>query len=65
MKEKIYVLDTNIILQNFQNLNRISDNKSNKIVIHSTINRTQKPTEFIEEVDDFLDEWEAGLKADF
>ncbi|NOR27827.1 MAG: hypothetical protein GQ540_04785 [Lutibacter sp.] len=37
----------------------------NKIVLHSTINRTQKPTEFIEEVDDFLDEWEAGLNADF
>ncbi|RXI43259.1 phosphate starvation-inducible protein PhoH [Malaciobacter mytili] len=33
MKEKIYVLDTNIILQNIQNLNRISDNKTNKIVI--------------------------------
>ena len=37
----------------------------NKIVLHSTINRTQKPTEFIEEVDEFLDEWEAGLNANF
>lgn len=37
MKEKIYVLDTNIILQNIQNLNRISDNKSNKIVIPETV----------------------------
>jgi len=36
-----------------------------KIVIHSTINRTQKPIEFIEEIDDFLDEWEAGLNANF
>ncbi|RXJ84853.1 PhoH family protein [Arcobacter sp. CECT 8985] len=37
MKEKIYVLDTNIILQNIQNLNRISDNKTNKIVIPETV----------------------------
>lgn len=37
MKEKTYVLDTNIILQNIQNLNRISDNKSNKIVIPETV----------------------------
>jgi len=36
-----------------------------KIIIHATINRTQKPEEFIEEVDEFLDEWEAGLKANF
>ena len=33
MKDKIYVLDTNIILQNIQNLNKISDNGSNTIVI--------------------------------
>ena len=37
----------------------------NKIVIHSTINRTQKPDEFVEEIDEFLDEWESGLKAQF
>jgi len=37
-----------------------------KIVLHATINRTQKPNEFIEEIDEFLDEWEEGLKnADF
>jgi len=36
-----------------------------KIVIHATINRTQKPYEFIEEVSDFLDEWENGLKTIF
>lgn len=36
-----------------------------KIIIHATINRTQKPTAFIEEIDEFLDEWEAGLKANF
>lgn len=32
-----------------------------KIVLHCTINRTQKPIEFIEEIQEFLDEWEAGL----
>lgn len=37
----------------------------NKILLHSTINRTQKPTEFIEEIDEFLDEWEAGIIANF
>ena len=37
----------------------------NKIIIHSTINRTQKPPEFIEEIDEFLNEWEAGLNANF
>jgi len=37
----------------------------NKIVLHSTINRTRKPTEFIEEINDFLDEWEAGLISQF
>ena len=37
MKEKIYVIDTNIILQNIQNLNRISDNKTNTLVIPETV----------------------------
>lgn len=37
MKEKIYVVDTNIILQNLQNLYRVSDNKSNTIVIPETV----------------------------
>ena len=36
-----------------------------KIVLHATINRTQKPDEFIEEVHEFMDEWEAGLMANF
>lgn len=36
-----------------------------KIVIHCTINRTKKPTEFIEEINDFLDEWESGLISQF
>ncbi|AXH09365.1 phosphate starvation-inducible protein PhoH [Malaciobacter halophilus] len=37
MKEKIYVIDTNIILQNIQNLIRVSDKKTNKIVIPETV----------------------------
>lgn len=37
MKDKIYVIDTNIILQNMQNLNRISDNSTNTIVIPETV----------------------------
>lgn len=35
----------------------------NKIVLHSTINRTQKEAKFIDEIKDFLDEWETGLQA--
>ncbi|RXJ68142.1 phosphate starvation-inducible protein PhoH [Halarcobacter ebronensis] len=37
MKEKIYVIDTNIILQNVQNLSRLSDNKTNNIVVPETV----------------------------
>ena len=37
----------------------------NKIVLHCTINRTQKPPEFIEEINDFLEEWEIGLATQF
>lgn len=37
MKEKTYVVDTNIILQNVQNLYNISDNKTNTIVIPETV----------------------------
>ena len=37
----------------------------NKIVLHATINRTQKPEEFIEEIIEFLDEWETGIKSIF
>lgn len=36
-----------------------------KVVIHATINRTQKPDEFIEEIIEFLDEWETGIKSNF
>jgi PhoH-like ATPase len=37
MAKKVYVLDTNIILQNIKNLSEISDNKSNTIVIPETV----------------------------
>ena len=37
----------------------------NKIVIHLTINRNQKPTEFVEEIQEFLDEWINGLTNQF
>ncbi|NQY92990.1 MAG: PhoH family protein [Campylobacteraceae bacterium] len=37
MKEKVYVLDTNIILQNIQNLKKISDNGTNILVIPETV----------------------------
>lgn len=33
----------------------------NKLIIHATINRTQKPQDFIDEVNEFLDDWEEGL----
>ena len=36
-RKKVYVLDTNIILQNLQNLYKISDNKTNHIVIPETV----------------------------
>ena len=36
-----------------------------KIIIHATINRTQKPEEFLEEINEFLNEWEAGLTNNF
>lgn len=39
--------------------------EENKIVLHCTINRTQKSDEFIEEIEDFLIEWEAGLNSQF
>jgi len=37
----------------------------NKIMLHCTINRTQKQAEFVEEIDEFLDEWVAGLTNQF
>jgi hypothetical protein len=36
-----------------------------KIVLHCTINRTQKPIEFLEEIEEFMDEWETGLNSQF
>ena len=37
----------------------------NKVVLHSTINRTQKPDDFIEEIHEFMDEWKAGIMKNF
>lgn len=34
-----------------------------KLIIHATINRTQKPAEFIDEINDFLNDWEQGLSS--
>lgn len=36
-----------------------------KIVLHATINRTQKPEAFVEEIIEFLDEWESGIKSNY
>jgi len=33
----------------------------NHLILHCTINRTQKSVEFIEEINEFLDEWQEGL----
>ena len=32
-----------------------------KIIIHATINRTKKQQEFIDEIHEFLNDWESGL----
>lgn len=37
----------------------------NKIVLHLTINRTQKHENFIEEIREFMEEWEEGLAEGF
>ena len=37
--------------------------KQNQLILHCTINRTQKPAEFIEEINEFLDEWQEGLQS--
>ena len=39
--------------------------EQNKIILHCTINRTQIPIKFVEEITDFLDEWETGLNREF
>jgi len=36
-----------------------------KIVIHLTINREKKQKEFIDEINEFLDGWETGIKVFF
>lgn len=37
----------------------------NKIMLHCTINRTQISNEFMEEINEFLEEWQAGLTKQF
>ena len=39
--------------------------EKDKIILHCTINRSEKPLEFIEEIEEFMDEWEEGLKRAF
>lgn len=39
--------------------------EQNKIVLHCTINRTLKSIEFVEEIEEFLEEWEMGLNREF
>ncbi|PKP29298.1 MAG: hypothetical protein CVU01_00655 [Bacteroidetes bacterium HGW-Bacteroidetes-18] len=39
--------------------------EQDKIILHCTINRSEKPMEFIEEIEEFLQEWEEGLKREF
>lgn len=39
--------------------------ENDKIILHCTINRIQKPIEFIEEIEAFLEEWEDGLNREF
>lgn len=36
-----------------------------KVVIHLTINRERKQKEFVDEINEFLDGWEAGMKIFF
>lgn len=36
-----------------------------KIVLHCTINRIEIKNEFLEEIDEFLDEWQEGLELIF
>jgi len=37
--------------------------KESNIVIHLTINRSQKPTAFIDEIQEFIEEWAIGLNS--
>lgn len=39
--------------------------EKDKIILHCTINRIEKPIEFIEEIEEFLAEWEEGLNRAF
>jgi PhoH-like ATPase len=37
MADKVYVVDTNIVLQNIQNIKNLSDNGKNIVVIPETV----------------------------
>ena len=39
--------------------------EKNKIVLHCTINKTQISVEFVEEIEEFLEEWQVGLNREF
>ncbi|MDO9274854.1 MAG: hypothetical protein Q7T92_04795 [Lutibacter sp.] len=39
--------------------------EKDKIILHCTINRIEKALEFIEEIEEFLAEWEVGLNRTF
>lgn len=39
--------------------------EKDKIILHCTINRIEKPIEFIEEIEGFLAKWEDGLNRAF
>ncbi len=39
--------------------------EEDKIVFHLTINRTQKDPEFIDEIKDFVEDWESGIINNF
>jgi hypothetical protein len=33
-----------------------------KVILHVTINRTRKAPEFVEEIEEFMDDWDEGIK---
>jgi len=38
--------------------------EKDKIILHCTINRTKKPIEFIEEIQELLEEWKSGIESE-
>lgn len=37
----------------------------NKITLHATINRSRKPAVFLEEINDFLQDWKEGIENNY